>query len=368
MTRKISAIFVSLLFFIFVACENNNSDDSIIDMENEQREEGNEVNKEEESSPNNDQTDEVEENDTSAEIEQEGEILEEEKIIEEVYKNLEAAQQADLDGYMATLHTDSPYYESTRISMEEIFSIYELDYVIEEIEVMEISEQVAKVWLIQTTTKISGPDFNDNQIEIVNIMRKQGDEWKIYETEVWDVIYLGDINTDTSGEWFSNEFVDFEPADIYSLLVPMIDEINGNYPGDSLSLDTYEFMLEHPDLFPASTGESIEKAAQLINIDIEYRHLTKSLNRYTSTMYWDTAIVIDIFEEYLPEIDDFITYLYVDSGTGEGYELLYIGTLDIFANDHIEFMGVPTIYSGFPNVSGGYTNVIVIAASHIEKR
>lgn len=59
--------------------------------------------------------------------------------------------------------------------------------------------------------------------------------------------------------------------------------------------------------------------------------------------------------------------LHVVNDHEDSYEIVYTGTLDIFEEDNVEFVGVPTILSGFENVSGGYTNTIMIAGSYVGK-
>ncbi|WP_157076628.1 hypothetical protein [Sutcliffiella cohnii] len=294
--------------------------------------------------------------------EQEATRSDEDEINEIIKQNLIAAENKDLKAYMSTLHTEAPAYASTSDMMEEFFSTYDVKYTWDEIEVVEIKGTEAEVRVVQTTLNIGDVPFDDNRLEAVHTMKVEDGEWKIYATEVIDVVYLNET-TETNSE------VDTEinAANFFSLYIPLLDEENGNSPGQDIPNDTYEFLLENEELFPVSSS-NLSKAIDMVNEDIEYRNLSKTLNRYTTTMYYDSGYVIDIYEEFIPELDSYFTHLYISNDYDEVYEVLYLGSLDdIFYEDYVEFIGVPTIHSGFDNVSGGYTNVIVVIGSHVEK-
>jgi len=67
--------------------------------------------------------------------------------------------------------------------MEFIFSNYDLEYVLEEVEVIEITGDEAKVYYIQTTRVLQGTGFANMRAEGIHHMKKSGDAWKIIRTE-----------------------------------------------------------------------------------------------------------------------------------------------------------------------------------------
>jgi hypothetical protein len=67
--------------------------------------------------------------------------------------------------------------------MEFIFSNYDLEYVLEAVEVIEINGDEAKVYYIQTTRALQGTGFVNMRAEGIHHMKKPGDTWKIFETE-----------------------------------------------------------------------------------------------------------------------------------------------------------------------------------------
>lgn len=96
----------------------------------------------------------------------------------------------DLEGYMATIHPDSPLYATTEDAVASFFSTYDLRYEFSNVRIEAIRQNEADVRLDLTTTKISGPDFRDNRIDITFYLRQDGPDWKIYNQTINNVEYL----------------------------------------------------------------------------------------------------------------------------------------------------------------------------------
>ena len=107
-----------------------------------------------------------------------------------LYENIEAAEQEDIETYMTTIDKNSPSREQNRMLMEWIFDSYDLNYVIEEYEIVSIADDTARVKIIQTTTKVAGADFKDNRLTGVHILKKTEDQWKFFEIEINNIEYL----------------------------------------------------------------------------------------------------------------------------------------------------------------------------------
>lgn len=114
------------------------------------------------------------------------------EVIEAVYQNLEAANTEDLEGYMDTIHPDSPYFASTRTTMQNIFATYDLSYDITDIELLEQTDTEARVRFTLVTERITGPEFNDNIVNGVFNMRIDNGVWKIYDQTLDEVEYIND--------------------------------------------------------------------------------------------------------------------------------------------------------------------------------
>jgi ketosteroid isomerase-like protein len=108
-----------------------------------------------------------------------------------IYDNLKAYQDENLNAVMATIHEQSPLYADTRTITEQIFNLYDLKYKLESVRVIEESDEEARVRAVQITEKISGPDFRDNKIVAIHVLKKAADgEWKIYSSEIESIDYL----------------------------------------------------------------------------------------------------------------------------------------------------------------------------------
>jgi hypothetical protein len=53
-----------------------------------------------------------------------------------------------------------------------------------------MDDREAKVRFSQVTRKISGPEFRDNRVSGVHVLRKLNGEWKLFDTERIKVDYL----------------------------------------------------------------------------------------------------------------------------------------------------------------------------------
>jgi hypothetical protein len=109
---------------------------------------------------------------------------------EVIQTNIDYMNTEDLDGVMSTIHPDSPSFKTTENLAKQLFKIYDLNYKIEKLEVINENNQEATVNFTQLTTKISGPQFKNNRIQGVHIVRKDGDSWKLYSTKILNTEFL----------------------------------------------------------------------------------------------------------------------------------------------------------------------------------
>jgi len=107
----------------------------------------------------------------------------EEEILAVIRENLEAANSKDVDRVLATVHESSPQLNSTKEGMNYVFNNYNLDFILEQAEVIEVKSEDAKVYYVQFTKSKGGQAFADNRAAGFHFMKKSNGKWKIYKTE-----------------------------------------------------------------------------------------------------------------------------------------------------------------------------------------
>lgn len=113
-----------------------------------------------------------------------------EDVTDVIIQNIIASNNEDFDGYMRTIHSQSPAYATTAQMLNQIFGDFDLNYQISEIEVIKQTAQEAQVNFVLTTRKVHGPQFQDNQVSGKMILRKDAGVWKIYDQKIENVQYL----------------------------------------------------------------------------------------------------------------------------------------------------------------------------------
>jgi hypothetical protein len=98
--------------------------------------------------------------------------------------------EEEYDEAMNTIHKDSPSYPATESMLKQLFDRYDLNYKLVSIKVLEDNDSEAKIQFVQVTTKLAGPEFKNNQATGIHTLKKDGDSWKIFSTEMTNVQLL----------------------------------------------------------------------------------------------------------------------------------------------------------------------------------
>ena len=107
-----------------------------------------------------------------------------------VYSNAEYLNNEDLSGVMSTIDPESELYSSTAIYVEKLFERFDLKFIVEKIEIIEQSDESAKVRFTQLTMKLSGPEFRNNRIKGNHTLRKSNGSWLICNTEILETNFI----------------------------------------------------------------------------------------------------------------------------------------------------------------------------------
>lgn len=122
---------------------------------------------------------------------------------------------------------------------------------------------------------------------------------------------------------------------------------------------------EHEDLF---LDNRIDGCEENTDYAIEHRALDKNIDRYGDKLFYlPDALVLQIAETDVNE-ETTITEMLVCNEDMRFYLIVSLcGYGDIYQEDVVNIYALPLAKSGFDNVSGGTTLVVVAAAAHIEK-
>jgi len=115
------------------------------------------------------------------------------EMIAVVYRNIAAANAEDMDAYMATIHPESPFYNSTERTIYWMFQNYDLDYHLSTVDLESQSDQEVRIAFKLFTRKLRGPEFRNNEITGVFILQTYNGTWKIYDQDVLDIEYKDNL-------------------------------------------------------------------------------------------------------------------------------------------------------------------------------
>jgi len=105
------------------------------------------------------------------------------EIIGVLKENIAATQAEDKERVLKTLHKDCPQLNSTIQGMDYVFANFDMQFDLEQIEVLEITGEDAKVYYMQTTRAVHGAGFAPTRATGIHQMKKENGKWKIFKTE-----------------------------------------------------------------------------------------------------------------------------------------------------------------------------------------
>ena len=107
-----------------------------------------------------------------------------------IYENIRAANAEDLDAYMATIYPRTLVTFATESTLKDLNDAYDLQYRVSNLRVLEQDNKEARVSFVLTTRKIRGPEFQNNRVTGIFILRMYEGRWMIYDQEIEKVDYI----------------------------------------------------------------------------------------------------------------------------------------------------------------------------------
>lgn len=151
---------------------------------------------------------------------------------------------------------------------------------------------------------------------------------------------------------FANALVD---------IVPSLTDDQGE-----LQQVTYDFITDHPNLFPAEESEDRQEADDLVDSSVTSRHLFKNVDPYLDTMVMVKGSTIEVNEEETSL--GTVAFVHITDEYDNSVTGVYFGsTGDLLDGDEVTLRGVPVTTYSFDNVGGGTTNAVLLALSTVEK-
>ena len=106
------------------------------------------------------------------------------EILKVLQTNLDATENEDVAGVLETIHEDSPQIVSTQGGMEYVFKNFDMEYELEDVKFISITNEEVKAIYQQTTKALSGGGFaNTRSIGIHTLKKSKNGNWKIFSTE-----------------------------------------------------------------------------------------------------------------------------------------------------------------------------------------
>ena len=105
------------------------------------------------------------------------------ELIAVIRENIAATEAKDKDRVLKTIHKDCPQLRSTIQGMDYVFANFDMKFEVEQIEVLEVTGEDAKVYYMQTTRAVRGTGFAPTRATGIHHMKKENGKWKIFETE-----------------------------------------------------------------------------------------------------------------------------------------------------------------------------------------
>ncbi|WP_068544335.1 hypothetical protein [Thalassotalea crassostreae] len=97
-----------------------------------------------------------------------------------VEENFRATQAEDLNATLKTIHSQSASFAPSQNALNQIFSTYDLKYSLLEFKFIAEEGGYAYARVKQLTEKITGPAFSNNELESLQIFKKENGSWKLW--------------------------------------------------------------------------------------------------------------------------------------------------------------------------------------------
>lgn len=103
----------------------------------------------------------------------------EDNIKRVVEQNVQYSKTEDLNGTLSLVEASGPLLANTSAVLKQVFAIYDLEYLLNHVDVKEVKTDTAVVITNVTVKKMTGPEFKDNRSITTTTLHKINGSWKI---------------------------------------------------------------------------------------------------------------------------------------------------------------------------------------------
>lgn len=107
-----------------------------------------------------------------------------------VEKNFKGLEDENFDMAMDPVHTQSPGYLATKKLTTQLFENYDLKYELQHFKLIGIDGEYAVCRGKQKTTKISGPAFQNNIVDVIFVFKKEKGAWKFWSQSMLEAKFI----------------------------------------------------------------------------------------------------------------------------------------------------------------------------------
>lgn len=104
-----------------------------------------------------------------------------------IRSNIAATQSESIAGVMDTMHPDSVSYAQTKQLLPGLFEQYNLKYTLISYKYIAEDGEYAYARVLQRTEKVSGPEFRSNDLDMIQIFKRDQGLWKLWSQAVLEV-------------------------------------------------------------------------------------------------------------------------------------------------------------------------------------
>ncbi len=97
-----------------------------------------------------------------------------------IYKSFRALEEKDINAYMTTVHPLAPGYKLTKEEMGKILKLYDFDFDILELDILQKQTDKAEVELVYTIKRLDMQETDTLRVYGDYLLQKRNGEWKIY--------------------------------------------------------------------------------------------------------------------------------------------------------------------------------------------